>query len=811
MDQQRLRQLEYQCIQDDAPECTATCPAHVDVRGMLAEMSQGNFVAGLKILRKALPFPDIISRICDQPCQARCKRGEAGGAIEIAALERACVDFGGATDKITILPRKPKKAAVVGGGLSGLTVAYELARRGYSVTLYEKEGHLGGTLWDYPRDILPQSVIQNVSQILDKLGVEVLLNTPLSKAGSNGDIHPLTSLRATYDAVYLGIGENSDEVYDLVVDRQGCVQVDALTYMTSQDGVFAGGGMLSEQFRSTQGVRTRFSQDQPVDWRSPILSVSDGKRAATSIDRYLQKVSLTASRSNEGPYKTRLYTSLKDIEPVPPVPPGGAGGVYQAEEAIREAQRCIHCECMECVKVCEYLVQYGRYPKKYVREIYNNLSIVMGDRHANRFTNSCSLCGLCGEVCPENLNMGMVCRDARRLMVKQERMPKSAHEFALRDMAFSNSENFTLARNYPGTHASQYVFFPGCQLSASYPTYVQKVYTYLVETLQPQIDLLNPGEGIGLMLRCCGAPAEWSGHQDLFDTALAEFRAEYKKLGQPALILACSSCYQMFKTYLPEVRIHSLWDIMAEYGLPARESMAAKETVSPVLAIHDTCSTRYETSIQDSVRKILAQVGAPTQELPLNREKTECCSYGGVMWLANRDLARKAVQRRISESQADYITYCAMCRDFFAGQGKPTLHLLDLIFADEPTSRAARKGPGYSQRHENRSHLKQKMLKEIWMEQIKDLSGGETIQLVISPEVQEIIDERLLLVEDLKKVIAQAERTGRRLKNAKTDHYVTYYRPENITYWVEYLPHEDGYKVYNAYSHRMEIQEESAQ
>jgi hypothetical protein len=396
-------------------------------------------------------------------------------------------------------------------------------------------------------------------------------------------------------------------------------------------------------------------------------------------------------------------------------------------------------------------------------------------------------------------------------MVKQERMPESAHEFALRDLAFSNSQNFALARNYPGTKNSQYVFFPGCQLSASYPTYVQKVYSYLVETLQPHIDLQKSGEGVGLMLRCCGAPAEWSGRQDLFDTALAEFRAEYNNFGQPAVILACSSCYQMFKTYLPEVRIQSLWDVMAEYGLPARESMAARETSLPVLAIHDPCSTRYETSIQDSVRKILAQLGVSAAELPLSREKTECCSYGGVMWLANRDLARKAVQRRISESQADYVTYCAMCRDFFAGQGKPTLHLLELIFADDPVSQAARKGPGYSQRHENRSRMKQKMLKEIWMEQIEDLSGGETIQLVISPEVQEVIDERLLLVEDLKKVIAHAERTGRRLMNAKTNHYVTYYRPGNITYWVEYLPQPDGYRVYNAYSHRMEIQAEGAQ
>jgi hypothetical protein len=74
-------------------------------------------------------------------------------------------------------------------------------------------------------------------------------------------------------------------------------------------------------------------------------------------------------------------------------------------------------------------------------------------------------------------------------------------------------------------------------------------------------------------------------------------------------------------------------------------------------------------------------MGCPVQELANSREKTECCSYGGVMWLANRPIAEQVVQRRIAESELDYVTYCAMCRDFFARRGKRTLHLLDWISA----------------------------------------------------------------------------------------------------------------------------------
>ena len=74
MDQADLRQLEAQCIQEHAPECTAACPLHVDVRAVLAAVSRNDFDTALTTLKKRLPFPGIIGRICPQPCQAPCSR-----------------------------------------------------------------------------------------------------------------------------------------------------------------------------------------------------------------------------------------------------------------------------------------------------------------------------------------------------------------------------------------------------------------------------------------------------------------------------------------------------------------------------------------------------------------------------------------------------------------------------------------------------------------------------------------------------------------------------------------------------------------
>ena len=100
---------------------------------------------------------------------------------------------------------------------------------------------------------------------------------------------------------------------------------------------------------------------------------------------------------------------------------------YTASEAHAEAGRCLQCECLECVKACEYLQAFGSYPKKYLREIYNNEAIVMGSRLANNLINSCSLCGLCKEVCPNDLDMGAVIKEARERMVSRGKMLSLIH------------------------------------------------------------------------------------------------------------------------------------------------------------------------------------------------------------------------------------------------------------------------------------------------------------------------------------------------------------------------------------------------
>lgn len=766
MDQNTMRELEARCTQESPPGCTAACPLHVDVRALVAAVQKQDFATGAGIFGRSVPFPRIISCVCDQPCRAHCKRGMAGDPVAINALEKVCVDRGGLPG---VRPRpvagKGQRVAVVGGGLSGLTVALELAQKGYGIVLFEREALLGGRIRDVPADRLPPAWVEaDLSRVHTNPRIKVRLNTPMDDAAPRAVT--LSELERDYDAVYLGLGA-----------ADPAPAVDPLTFQTDRPGVFAGGGMV---------------RGGAPD--SPVTSISHGKRAANSMDRLLQGASLTANRHNEGPYATALYTNIEGVEARRVVAPLDPGTGYTAAEAVREAGRCLQCQCLECVRACAYLAHYNSYPKRYIREIYNNLSIVMGIRRANKMINSCALCGLCSQVCPHGLDMGAVCREARRTMVETNRMPPSAHDFALRDMAFSTSGVFALHRHQPGYVASAALFFPGCQLSASQPRYVRAVYDFLCGKI--------PG-GVGLSLGCCGVPAGWAGRTDQFRETIVTIGKEWRRLGAPRVITGCPTCYSVFKKEIPGIRVETIWTVLDTLGLPDRRG-----PITPrVLAVHDACTTRHETQLHESVRRVLQKLGHRVTELEYSRGTTQCCGYGGLMSYAHPEVAQAVRQRRVQADEADFVAYCAMCRDNYAREGKRVFHLLDLLFGPEELTGTER-GPGFSRRQENRARLKKSLLEELWGETMAEEEGG--VELIIPGAVQEILEQRMILEADLKAVIREAERTNCKFKDTARNTFIASARPVSVTYWVEYSPEGDRFRVHNAYSHRLEIGNQGA-
>ncbi|WP_026895669.1 pyridine nucleotide-disulfide oxidoreductase/dicluster-binding protein [Clostridiisalibacter paucivorans] len=760
MDSDKLLSKQELCIVDSPAPCSAACPLHVDILSFISEIRKKDFEKAYNVLNKKIPFTRVMCRVCDHPCEDVCNRIKKGGAIQISKLERIAVEYGYTRpNKKLPIPRKHFKIAVIGGGISGLSVATELDKKGYDVIIYEARSYLGGRLWDFDEETLPKALLEEEIQSIYNKKIEIKLDINVGR-----DLN-LDEILEKYDGVYLGTSFWPQEL-----------EIDLITFKTQIDKLFAGGCLIKDNNNSV------------------IQSVSTGLRAATSIDRYVNKKSLTAARENEGSYESELKIDLTDITEISPYDLW-IDDKYIKDKASDEAYRCIQCKCQECVKACAHLQKFDINPKKYIRQINHNENIVLGNHRANKMINSCTLCGLCGEVCPNGLDMKDIVMETRQSMVKRNKMPPSAHDFALRDMEYNNSHNFKMVRHQPGTNESKYMFFPGCQLSASAAEYVPEVYKYLIG---------NMNESVGLMLGCCGAPAEWSGRVDMFNGSIKDLKDNWIQMGKPTFILACSTCYYIFKTYIPEIEIVSLWDIMVKFGIPSQNKISNQM----ILALHDACTTRHDKNIHSSVRRIIEDLGYGIEELKYSKEKTECCGYGGLVYYANREMAEDFIQMRINESTNDYIVYCFMCRDLFASKEKRTLHILDLIYGKDIESLCQRRGPTFSERHENRTRLKIDLLRNLWGEDMTKLDGEKDINIIIPEGLIDIMEDRLILKENIIEVIQYAEGKDRKFINPDNNHSLAYKKIVNVTYWVEYENKEQDFIIHNAYSHRMEILED---
>jgi hypothetical protein len=311
------------------------------------------------------------------------------------------------------------------------------------------------------------------------------------------------------------------------------------------------------------------------------------------------------------------------------------------------------------------------------------------------------------------------------------------------------------------------------------PDQTERVANFLKETFDGHV---------GIMLGCCGAPAWWAGRRDKADEVVKNIEKTIESLGNPMLILACSSCNDVFKHFLPNVPRVSLWQALLEKGLP--ETRPVAET----LALHDPCTTRHEPDWRQSVRKILQTLGQPYEELLFAGETTRCCGYGGLQFMADPDLAREGVSRRLKESKNNFLTYCAMCRENLSGSGKTVLHLLDILFPPP----AENKRLGYAKRQQNRESLRLKLLGLCDLPQ----EPWDALPIFVSDAVREKLEDRHIIDSDIKQTLWEASSRGRYLISPEGTKLASS-RIGNVTFWVEFREDDRSFVIINAWSHRM--------
>jgi len=183
--------------------CHLACPVNGHIAQWMQQAEARDWHGAWLTLTENNPFPAIAGRVCHHPCESACNRGSYDAPLAICALERYVGDRAlaeGWRHAPAPVARR-ERIAIVGGGPSGLSAAYQLRRRGYAVTIFEAQPKLGGLLRDgIPPYRLPREVLDGEIARLLELGIEVRTGVTLATAGE------LERLRFEFDALYLAMG-----------------------------------------------------------------------------------------------------------------------------------------------------------------------------------------------------------------------------------------------------------------------------------------------------------------------------------------------------------------------------------------------------------------------------------------------------------------------------------------------------------------------------------------------------------------------------------------------------------------------------
>jgi Fe-S oxidoreductase len=318
----------------------------------------------------------------------------------------------------------------------------------------------------------------------------------------------------------------------------------------------------------------------------------------------------------------------------------------------RIAQDCVNCGV--CVKECAFLQEYGSPQDLAVNWLANKGT----DNQQLPF--ECSLCGLCHGVCPKDLDPSAMFLGMRRELTGKGGGRLRQHKTI---RAYEKRGSSSLFSWFHFPEHCHTVLFPGCALSGSRP----QTFSRLLHLLQESIP------DIGIVLDCCTKPSHDLGDTAHFETMFGELCRILLDHSVKKVLVACPSCYRIFKECGVGLEVQTVYEELAQLN-------DFSGNVQTEVTVHDPCSVRFASEVQQSARDLLQQQGITIREMKHNRTKAFCCGEGGSAGFVRPEFAKSWTEKRLQEAESDpIVSYCAGCTHFL-GASTTTHHLLDLVF-----------------------------------------------------------------------------------------------------------------------------------
>lgn len=221
------------CLNCKIPMCQKGCPISTHIPQFISEIKNNNLEEAYKILQENNIMSDVCSNVCpyEECCVGNCVKGIKGEPVQVNKLEKYVNNWARENNVVYVNEVEKKnniKVAIIGSGPAGIECGVELAKKGFDVTIFEKEEEIGGLLtYGIPGFRLPRDITQNLTKRIKSLGINIQTNIEFGK-----ELTIRKLKEQGYKAIFIAIGAEKASTYALT--NQECNNIYKSDYILKE-------------------------------------------------------------------------------------------------------------------------------------------------------------------------------------------------------------------------------------------------------------------------------------------------------------------------------------------------------------------------------------------------------------------------------------------------------------------------------------------------------------------------------------------------------------------------------------------------